>query len=98
MVFYRSRHEKTLRIEKPDDEVEFRIIQKNVKHPLYVGLQKEDKMIVLYVKLSEMLGLDLSSFTLEFDGDVIDKLDTIESLDLEGGECFELYQKQVANT
>jgi len=52
-------------------------------------------MLILYVKLSEMLGLDIDSFTLEFDGDKIKKSDTMESLDLEGDECFELFQKKL---
>lgn len=41
-----------------------------------------------------MLGLDINSFTLEFDGDKIKKTDTMESLDLEGDECLELFQKK----
>ncbi|XP_050426148.1 uncharacterized protein CG4449 [Adelges cooleyi] len=76
-----------------DDDVEFSIRQKDVKRPILMSMKKSDKMIILYIKLSEKLGFDINSFTLEFDGDKIKKTDTIESLDLEGGECFELFQK-----
>lgn len=51
-------------------------------------------MGVLYIKLSEKLGIDINSFILEFDGDKIDKCDTMESLDLDGDECFELFEKK----
>ena len=54
-------------------------------------------MLILYVMLSEMLGFDIDSFTLEFDGDKVKRLDTMESLGLEGDECFELYQKKTKN-
>lgn len=57
-------------------------------------IKKTDKMLILYIKLSEMLGFDIDSFTLEFDGDKIKKSDTMESLDLEGDECLELFQKK----
>lgn len=76
-----------------EEEIQFRIIQKDVKHPLIMTIKKTEKMQILYFKLSEKLGLDINSFTLEFDGDKIKVTDSIESLDLEGDECFELYKK-----
>lgn len=81
----------------PDDEINFRIIQKNVKRPLFMNIKKTDKMLVLYVKLSEKLGFDIDSFTLEFDGDKIQIFDTIETFDFEGDECIELFKKNVDN-
>jgi len=56
--------------------------------------KKTDPMSILYIKLSEMLGFDINAFTLEFDGEKVKKSDTMESLDLEGDECFELFQKK----
>lgn len=75
-----------------DDEIKFRILQNKVKHPVIMSIKKTDQMKILYVKLSEKLGLDVNSFTLFFDGDKIKISDTIESLDLEGDECIELFR------
>jgi len=96
--FYKSPYETpdvVPEVEEPqDDLVKFCIKQKDVKRPIFMEIKKTDKMLILYIKLSEMLGFDIDSFTLEFDGDKIKKSDTMESLDLEGDECFELFQKQ----
>ncbi|KAL4104163.1 hypothetical protein QTP88_019475 [Uroleucon formosanum] len=96
--FYRSPYD-TLDVvpdveELQDEVVKFCIKQKDVKRPIFIEIKKTDKMLILYIKLSEMLGLDINSFTLEFDGDKIKKTDTMESLDLEGDECLELFQKK----
>jgi len=79
--------------ELSDDVVKFHVIQKDVKIPIFISMRKTDKMIVLYIKLAEKLGLDVDSFSLEFEGDKIKNSDTMESLDLEGDECFELHKK-----
>lgn len=78
-----------------DDEVKFRIIQSDVKIPMFISMKKTDKLQIIYVKLSETLGLDLDLFSLEFDGDKIKNSDTMESLGLEGDECFELKKQLV---
>lgn len=80
--------------EPTEDEVKFRIIRKDVKKPMFMFIKKTDKMQVLYIKLSEKLCLQLKSFTLLFDGETVKYSDTMESLDLEGDECFDLIQKQ----
>ncbi|KAE9523258.1 hypothetical protein AGLY_016358 [Aphis glycines] len=80
--------------EEPQDEmVQFHVKQKDVKRPITIELKKTDKMLIMYIKLKELLGFDIDSFTLEFDGDKVKFMDTMKSLDLEGGECFELFQK-----
>lgn len=83
--------------EQSNNEVKFRVTQEDVKIPIFMSMKKTDKMIILYVKLAEKLGLDLESFSLKFDGDQIKNSDTMESLDLEGGECFELQKKKKNN-
>lgn len=98
--FYRSPYDTpdVPKVEEPqDDKVKFCIKQKDVKKPIFIEFKKTDKMLILYVMLSEMLGFDIDSFTLEFDGDKVKRLDTMESLGLEGDECFELYQKKTKN-
>ncbi|CAH1732341.1 unnamed protein product [Aphis gossypii] len=80
--------------EEPQDEmVQFHVKQKDVKRPITIELKKTDKMLIMYIKLKELLGFDIDSFTLEFDGDKVKFMDTMKSLDLEGDECFELFQK-----
>lgn len=80
--------------EEPQDEmVQFHVKQKDVKKPITIELRKTDRMLIMYIKLRELLGFDIDSFTLEFDGDKVKFMDTMKSLDLEGGECFELFQK-----
>jgi len=80
--------------EEPQDEmVQFHVKQKDVKRPITIELKKTDKMLIMYIKLKELLGFDIDSFTLEFDGDKVKFMDTMKSLDLEGGECFDLFQK-----
>lgn len=93
--YYRSIFDKSVTEEQPaDDEINLKIKRQDVRHPLFVTIKKTDTMAVLYIKLSEMLGLDINSFTVEFDGDVIGKCETLESLDLDGDECFELFEKK----
>lgn len=95
--FYKSPYdipEPTDTEEEQEEEVTFRIKQQDVKHPIPMSIKKTDRMWVVYLKLAEKLGLDVESFTLEFDGDVIQKSDNMESLDLEGDECFELFHKK----
>lgn len=97
IVYYKNPHKslKTTEMEKPKaEEINLKIKQKDIKHPLIISIKKTDKMQVLYIKLSEKLDLDLESFTLEFDGDTIKSTDTLKSLELEGDECLELFQKK----
>ncbi|XP_050529170.1 uncharacterized protein CG4449 [Daktulosphaira vitifoliae] len=94
--FYKSLDERsTIKYneELSENEVQFRVMQKDVKHPIFLSMKKVETMVILYIKLSEKLGLDMDSFTLEFDGEKIKKTDTMDSLELDGGECFELYKK-----
>lgn len=90
--FFKDLIEKKQQI--PSDEIHFKIKQQSMKHPIVLGMKKTDIMQVIYVKLAEKLGLDLNSIILEFDGDKIKKLDTIETLELEGDECFDLFIKK----
>ncbi|VVC44796.1 Hypothetical protein CINCED_3A017944 [Cinara cedri] len=79
--------------EEEEEEVKFCIKQKDVKRPFFISINKTDKMIILYIKISEKLGIDVNNFTLIFDGEKIKQSDNMESLELEGDECFDLYQK-----
>jgi len=74
--------------------VTYQIKQKDVKRPIVLEMRKTDKMLIMYIKLKELLGIELETFTLEFDGDKIKYMDTMESLDFEGNECISLHQKK----
>uniref|UniRef100_A0A2S2NEA3 Ubiquitin-like domain-containing protein n=1 Tax=Schizaphis graminum TaxID=13262 RepID=A0A2S2NEA3_SCHGA len=80
--------------QQQDEMVTYQIKQKDVKKPIVLEMRKTDKMLIMYIKLKELLGIELDTFTLEFDGDKIKYMDTMESLDLEGNECILLYQKK----
>lgn len=92
--FYKSPYDTSETTNTKEEEVTFRIKRQDVKCAIPMSIRKTDRMCILYLKLAEKLALDVESFTLEFDGDVIQKSDTIESLDLEGDECFDLFPKK----
>jgi len=57
-------------------------------------MRKTDKMSILYIKLKELLGIELESFKLKLNGDKVKYSDTMKSLGLEGDEYILLYQKK----
>lgn len=72
------------------DCIEVKVQQKNVKKPLLIQLHKSNDMHILAKKVASELGIDESKLKFNFDGDMLDLDETVESLDLEGGECFDL--------
>ncbi|KAL1465717.1 hypothetical protein WDU94_005260 [Cyamophila willieti] len=70
--------------------IEVKVQQKNVKKPLLIQLHKSNEMHILAKKVAAELGIDEEKLKFNFDGDVLDLDETVESLDLEGGECFDL--------
>ncbi|XP_025208563.1 uncharacterized protein LOC112603948 isoform X2 [Melanaphis sacchari] len=93
--FYRSADDTPKVEEEPREEmVNYHIKQNNVKQPIIMEMKKTDNMLIMYIKLKELLNIELNSFKLMFDGEQVKFMDTMESLDLEGGECFELFFKE----
>lgn len=70
--------------------IEVKVQQKNVKKPLLIQLHKSNDMHILAKKVSSELGIDEAKLKFNFDGDALDLDETVESLDLDGGECFDL--------
>lgn len=70
--------------------IEVKIQQKNVKKPLLIQLHKSNNMHILAKKVASELGIDVIKLRFNFDGDALDLEETVESLDLDGGECFDL--------
>lgn len=95
--FYKSPYDKPKTVEvknmEVEEEVKFCIKQKDLKRPFFMSIKKTEKMVILYIKITEKLNIDINSFTLVFDGENIKYSDNMESLDLEGDECFDLYEK-----
>lgn len=79
--------------ELSEEEIKLFIMRKNVRKKMIFSIKKTESMLVLYIKISEELKLDTTSFTLHLDGDKIKWSDTVKSLDLEGDECLELHEK-----
>ncbi|KAI5712848.1 hypothetical protein M8J75_011710 [Diaphorina citri] len=72
------------------DCIEVKVQQKNVKKPLLIQLHKSNDMNIFAKKVASELGIDVSKLKFTFDGDTLDLEETVESLDLDGGECFDL--------
>lgn len=72
------------------DCIEVKVQQKNVKKPLLIQLHKSNDMHILAKKVASELGIDVDKLKFNFDGDTLDLDETVESLDLDGGECFDL--------
>uniref|UniRef100_A0A8D8ZUT3 Uncharacterized protein CG4449 n=2 Tax=Cacopsylla melanoneura TaxID=428564 RepID=A0A8D8ZUT3_9HEMI len=70
--------------------IEVKVQQKNVKKPLLIQLHKSNDMHILAKKVAAELGIDIEKLKFNFDGDLLDLDETVESLDLDGGECFDL--------
>ncbi|XP_026818938.1 uncharacterized protein LOC113557558 [Rhopalosiphum maidis] len=65
-------------------------ITRQAKSPIIVKMRKTDKMSILYIKLKELLGIKLDSFTLKLNGDKVKYSDTMASLGLEGDNNISL--------
>nr|CAD7455098.1 unnamed protein product [Timema tahoe] len=71
--------------------LELKVQRKGVKRPMMVRMKKTDQMIVLMVQCAEQLNLPLDKLKFSFDGEDINKSDTPADLELEGGECVDLF-------
>nr|CAD7256099.1 unnamed protein product [Timema shepardi] len=71
--------------------LELKVQRKGVKRPMMVRIKKTDQMIVLMVQCAEQLNLPLDKLKFSFDGEDVNKSDTPAYLELEGGECVDLF-------
>lgn len=76
-----------------EELVTYKIIRQT-RSPIILEMRKTDKMSILYIKLKELLGIELESFKLKLNGDKVKYSDTMKSLGLEGKEYILLYQKK----
>jgi len=74
--------------------LEFKVQTQNRSCFAQISIRAEDPMSVLMEKYAAKTNCDLNSLTFKFDGDLLQPDDTPTSLDLEGGECIDVYIKQ----
>lgn len=71
--------------------LEFKVQTQNRNSQVVVSLRPEDPMKILMQKYAEATGVDLARLTFKFDGEKLGDGDTPSSLELEGGECIDVY-------
>jgi hypothetical protein len=77
------------------DEIELKIQRKGYKEPVLIEMHKTQKMRVLMLKCAEFLDLPSEKLKFSFDGEALNPNETPVDLDLEGGECIDLYISEI---
>ncbi|XP_046618200.1 uncharacterized protein CG4449-like [Neodiprion virginianus] len=73
------------------DSINIKIQTKDQKKTLNISIKKGQKIKVLMMKCAEQLNIPEDKIKFQFDGEPVHPNETAESLDLEGGECFDMY-------
>lgn len=73
------------------DSINIKIQTKDQKKSLNLYIKKGQKIKVLIMKCAEQLKISEDKIKLQFDGEPVHPNETPESLDLEGGECFDMH-------
>ena len=84
----------TAAIATSENMLEFKVQTRNRNSQVIVQIRSEDPMSVLMQKYADATSNDLSKLTFRFDGDNLEEDDTPTSLDLEGGECIDVFIKE----
>jgi len=74
-----------------DETVELKVQSSDRKRVERVRIRHNDKFEVLMLKYAEVVGIKLEALRFIFDGEVLNRFDTPEDLDLEGGECIDAH-------
>ncbi len=77
-----------------ENMLEFKVQTRNRNSQVIVSIRAEDPMSILMQKYADVTGNELSKLTFTFDGDNLEEDDTPISLDLEGGECIDVFIKE----
>ena len=75
------------------DMLQFKVQTQNRSSSINVSIRKEDPMRVLMEKYAEQSKIELSRLSFQFDGEALQPDDTPIDLDLDGGECIDVYIK-----
>jgi len=74
--------------------LQFKVQTQNRTSVAQISIRTEDSMSVLMEKYAAKTHHALTNLTFKFDGDLLQPGDTPTSLDLEGGECIDVYIKE----
>jgi hypothetical protein len=77
------------------DEMELKVQRKGYKEPILIRISKTQKMRVLMLKCAECVDLPAEKLKFSFDGEFLNPNETPVDLDLEGGECIDLYISEI---
>ncbi|KAK4003231.1 hypothetical protein OUZ56_005010 [Daphnia magna] len=77
-----------------DNMLEFKVQSQNRNSQVVVSVRAEDPMKILMQKYAEATGCNLAKLTFKFDGEFLADSDTPSSLELEGGECIDVYVRE----
>uniref|UniRef100_A0A0A9WEQ9 Ubiquitin-like domain-containing protein n=1 Tax=Lygus hesperus TaxID=30085 RepID=A0A0A9WEQ9_LYGHE len=73
------------------NKLHIKCLVKDRKKPLDYYLSPRQNLQALLETLAKDLEVPLSCLKIKFDGDVVNAKDTPQSLDLDGGECFDVF-------
>ncbi|XP_057376331.1 NFATC2-interacting protein-like [Daphnia carinata] len=77
-----------------DSMLEFKVQSQNRNSQVVVSIRAEDPMKILMQKYAEATGCNLGKLTFKFDGELLADSDTPSNLELEGGECIDVYVRE----
>ena len=81
-------------IASTSDQIELKVRSQARGSQVVISIRPEEPMSVLMQKYADAASLDISKLVFRFDGDNLEDDDTPASLDLEGGECIDVYIKE----
>ena len=58
---------------------------------LYINVELTDKIITVVEKYIQKTGVQRENVRLFIDGEQVDESETVEDMDLEGGECIDIH-------
>ncbi|KAK4324043.1 hypothetical protein Pmani_005292 [Petrolisthes manimaculis] len=79
-------------ITQAPDSIALKVQNSNSKATLTIHISKSDKMKILMHRYAELKDAKLEDLKFFFDGERLNPNDTPSSLDLDGGECIDVYQ------
>lgn len=79
-------------ITQAPDSIALKVQNSNHKATITIHIGKSDKMKILMHRYAELNKAKLEDLKFFFDGERLNPNDTPKSLDLDGGECIDVYQ------
>lgn len=77
-----------------ENTLELKVQTRDRNSQVIVSIRAEDPMSILMQKYADATGNDLSKLTFKFDGEKLNEDDTPKKLELEGGECIDVFIKE----